>query len=71
MQAPHFAGNTAWPLVLPDERPYCPEGTGGPPQIKPEFDACAEAARSAGVPVREVILEAMRRARDEFETGTR
>jgi uncharacterized protein (TIGR00299 family) protein len=44
------------------------DGRGGPPQVKPEFDACAEAARSAGVPVREVILETMRRARDDLET---
>lgn len=39
------------------------EGPFGPPQIKPEFDACAEAARRAGVPVREVIAEAAAAAR--------
>lgn len=31
------------------------EGPYGPPQVKPEFDACARAAREHGVPVREVI----------------
>jgi pyridinium-3,5-bisthiocarboxylic acid mononucleotide nickel chelatase len=30
-------------------------GPYGPPQRKPEFDACAEAARAHGVPVREVL----------------
>jgi uncharacterized protein (TIGR00299 family) protein len=39
------------------------EGPFGPPQVKPEFDACAEAARRAGVPVREVIAEAAAAAR--------
>jgi len=38
------------------------EGPYGPPQLKPEFDACAEAAKNAGVPVREVIAEALRAA---------
>lgn len=47
------------------------DGNGGPPQIKPEFDACAEAARAAGVPVREVILEAMRRAGSESDGHAR
>jgi uncharacterized protein (TIGR00299 family) protein len=37
-------------------------GPWGPPQIKPEFDACANIARSAGVPVREVLAEALRKA---------
>jgi hypothetical protein len=36
------------------------EGPYGPPQIKPEFDACALAAHAAGVPVRQVIAEALR-----------
>ena len=33
------------------------EGPFGPPQVKPEFDACARAARQHGVPVR-VVLQA-------------
>jgi uncharacterized protein (DUF111 family) len=33
-------------------------GPFGPPQVKPEFDACAEAARLHGVPVREVVRAA-------------
>ena len=47
------------------ETPYGPipvkiaEGPFGPPQIKPEFDACVAAARAHGVPVREVIRAAM------------
>jgi uncharacterized protein (TIGR00299 family) protein len=34
-------------------------GPFGPPQAKPEFDACVEAARAHGVPVREVLRSAM------------
>ncbi len=35
------------------------EGPYGPPQAKPEFDACARAAAEHGVAVREVIAEAL------------
>jgi pyridinium-3,5-bisthiocarboxylic acid mononucleotide nickel chelatase len=35
------------------------EGPFGPPQIKPEFDACARAAQAHGVPVREVLRAAV------------
>ena len=35
------------------------EGPYGPPQIKPEYDACAAAARVHGVPVRVVIAAAL------------
>jgi uncharacterized protein (DUF111 family) len=35
------------------------EGPFGPPQLKPEFDACLAAARERGVPVREVIAAAL------------
>jgi uncharacterized protein (TIGR00299 family) protein len=35
------------------------EGPFGPPQAKPEFEACAEAARAHGVPVREVLRAAL------------
>jgi len=46
------------------ETPYGPipvklaEGPFGPPQGKPEFDACAAAARAHSVPVREVVRAA-------------
>jgi hypothetical protein len=46
------------------ETPYGPipvkiaEGPFGPPQVKPEFDACLAAARAHGVPVREVVRAA-------------
>jgi pyridinium-3,5-bisthiocarboxylic acid mononucleotide nickel chelatase len=36
------------------------EGPFGPPQLKPEFDVCAKLAAEAGVPVREVLAEALR-----------
>jgi len=39
------------------------EGPFGPPQIKPEVDACRAAARAHGAPLREVIAEAMAAAR--------
>jgi len=35
------------------------DGPFGPPQRKPELDACLEAARAHGVPVREVMEAAM------------
>jgi uncharacterized protein (TIGR00299 family) protein len=35
------------------------EGPFGPPQVKPEFDACLAAARAFGVPVREVVRAAL------------
>jgi len=35
------------------------EGPYGAPQAKPEFSACERAAESAGVPVREVLVEAL------------
>ena len=35
------------------------EGPFGPPQIKPEFDDCATAAKTHGVPVREVVRAAL------------
>lgn len=38
------------------------EGPYGPPQRKPEFDACAAAAQAHGVPVREVIQAALNAA---------
>jgi hypothetical protein len=38
------------------------EGPFGPPQIKPEFDDCAKAAREHGVSVREVVEAANRAA---------
>jgi uncharacterized protein (TIGR00299 family) protein len=39
------------------------EGPFGPPQMKPEFDECAAAAKTHGVPVREVIAAALAAAR--------
>lgn len=39
------------------------EGPFGPPQVKPELDDCAAAARAHGVPVREVIAAALAAAR--------
>jgi uncharacterized protein (TIGR00299 family) protein len=45
------------------------EGPFGPPLAKPEFDACAAAARAHGVPVREVILAAMKGWRADTGRG--
>jgi uncharacterized protein (TIGR00299 family) protein len=42
------------------------QGPYGPVQIKPEFDDCARAAEQHQVPVREVISEALARARSEL-----
>jgi uncharacterized protein (TIGR00299 family) protein len=39
------------------------EGPFGPPQIKPELDDCAAAARTHGTPVREVVAAALAAAR--------
>lgn len=45
------------------------EGPFGPPQVKPEFDACVAAARAHGVPVREVVRSATAAwARDPSQT---
>jgi uncharacterized protein (TIGR00299 family) protein len=41
-------------------------GPFGPPQMKPEFDACAAAAATHGVPVREVLRAAMAAAAARF-----
>lgn len=40
-------------------------GPFGPPQLKPEFDACARAAVAHGVPVRVVLAAALAAAADE------
>jgi uncharacterized protein (DUF111 family) len=39
------------------------EGPYGPPQLKPEFDVCVQAAEAHAVPVRDVIFEALEAAR--------
>ncbi len=39
------------------------EGPFGPPQVKPEFDACVRAAEGASVPVREVLAAVLASAR--------
>jgi uncharacterized protein (DUF111 family) len=41
------------------------EGPFGPPQIKPELDDCAAAARAHGVPLRAVIAAALAATRSE------
>jgi len=57
------------------DTPYGPipvkiaRGPFGPPQAKPEFDACAEAASKHGVPVREVLRVAMALAASRLERG--
>jgi uncharacterized protein (TIGR00299 family) protein len=45
------------------------EGPFGPPQIKPELDDCAAAARTHGVPVREVLAAALAAARTTAHLG--
>ncbi len=40
------------------------EGPYGPPQIKPEYDACAVAAKAHGVPIRVVIAAALAAVRE-------
>ena len=47
------------------------DGPFGPPQVKPEFDACAAAARTHGVPVREVLRAAMAAGASEGARGSR
>jgi uncharacterized protein (DUF111 family) len=43
-------------------------GPFGPPQVKPEFEACARAAHAHGVPVREVLRVATVAAASLSET---
>ena len=45
------------------------EGPFGPPQVKPEFDACAAAARAFQVPVRVVLRAAMIAVTSEVLAG--
>jgi len=42
-------------------------GPYGPPQVKPEFDACVAAARAHGVPVREVLRATMAAAAEQLD----
>ncbi len=44
-------------------------GPFGPPQMKPEFDACVAAASAHGVPVREVLRAAMAAAGAHLRSG--
>ncbi|HVY45310.1 MAG TPA: nickel pincer cofactor biosynthesis protein LarC [Minicystis sp.] len=46
------------------------DGPFGPPQMKPEFDACAAAADKHGVPVREVLAAALAAARAVDSLGS-
>ncbi|HEX4628594.1 MAG TPA: nickel pincer cofactor biosynthesis protein LarC, partial [Gemmatimonadales bacterium] len=46
-------------------------GPFGPPQAKPEFEACAEAARTHGVPVREVLRSAIAAAATLLARGSK
>ncbi len=43
-------------------------GPHGPPEIKPEFDVCANLAADCGVSVREVIRSALDAAREQIES---
>jgi uncharacterized protein (DUF111 family) len=44
-------------------------GPGGSPQIKPEFDACAERAREHGAAARDVVQVALLAARQQLATN--
>jgi pyridinium-3,5-bisthiocarboxylic acid mononucleotide nickel chelatase len=72
----HAAGRTVRPRrMIEVETRYgripikVSEGPFGPPQAKPEFDRCVRAAQETGVPVREVIAEAMGAARCALGLG--
>ncbi len=45
------------------------EGPFGPPQIKPELDDCVTAARTHGVPLREIVALALAAARSTGHIG--
>jgi pyridinium-3,5-bisthiocarboxylic acid mononucleotide nickel chelatase len=73
----HVAGRTVRPRrMIEVETRYgtipvkVSEGPFGPPQVKPEFDHCAQVARQIDVPVREVLAEAIGAARRVLGIGT-